>query len=347
MIRLIATDLDGTLLEPDGKLPVGVFEVIRELNALGIRVAACSGRQYDNLRRLFCPVVDEMAYICENGAVSFVDGEVAGVISMSPDLAWEVIHEMEARGDMNLLISGRNVTYMKDTNRHFTDDIVYRLRNTSAIVSSWEDITEPMLKVACQRDGGVAEIAPPLLEKWGNRLTATVSGYDWFDFTVANKGMGMRSLMAHLERGDLFAEAFAFSGIEKMPVHVVAAEATEVLLLEADRMLGTCLRACPFHRKMIDNLVRLLARKNLMFNQKLEVTSRRSTREKLMAYLVQQANRAGSASFQIPLDRQALADYLEVDRSGLSAEISKLRKEGVLLAQKNRFQLLSHGEKEE
>lgn len=158
---------------------------------------------------------------------------------------------------------------------------------------------------------------------------------------------GNRSLMAHLEKSDLFAEAFAFAGIEKMPVHVVAAEETETLLLEAEKMLGTCLRACPFHRKMIDNLVRLLARKNLMFNQKLEVTSRRSTREKLMAYLIQQANRAGSASFQIPLDRQALADYLEVDRSGLSAEISKLRKEGVLLAQKNRFQLLSHGETEE
>ena len=198
MIRLIATDLDGTLLEKDGTLPEGIFETVRELKALGIRFAACSGRQYDNLRRLFRPVSDQMAYVCENGGISFLDGEVAGMIPMPEELAWEVIREMEATEGMNLLISGPRVTYMKNENRAFTDDIVYRLRNTSAIVSSWEDLGEPMLKVACQKDGGVADIAPALLEKWSHRLTATVSGFDWFDFTYANKGMGMRELMKHM-----------------------------------------------------------------------------------------------------------------------------------------------------
>ena len=171
MIRLIATDLDGTLLEEDGTLPEGIFETVRELASLGIRFAACSGRQYDNLRRLFRPVSDQMAYICENGAISFLDGEVAGTIPMPDELAWEVIREMEAFEGMNLLISGSRVTYMKDENRTFTDDIVYRLRNTSAIVSSWEDMGEPMLKVACQKDGGVVQI-------WYDAPTVwTVLGY--------------------------------------------------------------------------------------------------------------------------------------------------------------------------
>ena len=197
MIRLIASDLDGTLLEEDGTLPEGIFDVILQLKELGIRFAACSGRQYANLTRLFRPVADQMTYVCENGAVSVVDGEVAGVIPMPEELAWEVIRDMEAIG-MNLLISGQNTTYMLDVNRKFTDDIFYRLRNNSSILSSWEDMTEPMLKVACQLDGGVQDIAPALLEKWGHRLTATVSGFDWFDFTVANKGRGMQNLMNHL-----------------------------------------------------------------------------------------------------------------------------------------------------
>ena len=198
MIRLIATDLDGTLLEEDGTLPEGIFETVRELASLGIRFAACSGRQYDNLRRLFRPVSDQMAYVCENGAISFLDGEVASMIPMPDELAWEVIREMEATEGMNLLISGPRVTYMKGENRAFTDDIFYRLRNTRAIVSSWEDLGEPMLKVACQKDGGVADIAPDLLARWSHRLTATVSGFDWFDFTCANKGMGMQNLMNHM-----------------------------------------------------------------------------------------------------------------------------------------------------
>lgn len=77
MIRLIATDLDGTLLEDDGTLPEGIFEAVEGLSRLGIRFAACSGRQYGNLRRLFGRVANQMAFVCENGAVSYIDGEIA------------------------------------------------------------------------------------------------------------------------------------------------------------------------------------------------------------------------------------------------------------------------------
>ena len=83
-----------------------------------------------------------------------------------------------------------------------------------------------------------------------------------------------------------------------------------------------------------------MANKNISFHQKIEITSKRSTREKLMAYLMLQAKKANSTRFHIPFDRQTLADYLEVDRSGLSAEISKLRKEGVIKNQLNYFELL-------
>jgi CRP-like cAMP-binding protein len=83
-----------------------------------------------------------------------------------------------------------------------------------------------------------------------------------------------------------------------------------------------------------------LAVKALTFHEKMDITSKRTTRDKLMTYLAYQAKRARSNTFQIPFDRQTLADYLEVDRSGLSAEIGKLTREGILRSRKNRFELL-------
>ena len=83
-----------------------------------------------------------------------------------------------------------------------------------------------------------------------------------------------------------------------------------------------------------------LAMKTLLFHQRIEITSKRSTREKLMTYLSFMEKKAKSTSFDIPFDRQELADYLEVERSGLSAEISKLRREGIIECHKNRFELL-------
>lgn len=152
---------------------------------------------------------------------------------------------------------------------------------------------------------------------------------------------GNRSLMARLGPGDLFAEAFACAGVERMPVSVAAVENARVLLIRAQRLMQPCASACSFHHQMIFNLMKILAMKNLACNQKIEVVSKRTTREKLLAYLMMEAKRAGQASFTIPYARQELADYLEVDRSGLSAEISKLRKEGLLLCDKNAFTLLS------
>ena len=112
------------------------------------------------------------------------------------------------------------------------------------------------------------------------------------------------------------------------------------MFINIERILVTCSNNCPFHNKLIRNLMHDLAQKALMFHRKIDVISRRTTREKLLSYLNYEARRQGSGSFDIPFDRQGLADYLEVDRSGLSLEISKLRKEGILESRKNHFTLL-------
>ena len=151
---------------------------------------------------------------------------------------------------------------------------------------------------------------------------------------------GNRSILTDLAPGDLFAEAFAFADVARMPVDVTATAESEVLLLDSERITRTCSNACQFHNKLILNLLGVVAAKNLAMNQKLEITGHRTTRDKLMAYLMAQARQAGSDRFTIPLDRQGLADYLGVERSALSAEIGRLRREGVLESQRSSFRLL-------
>lgn len=151
---------------------------------------------------------------------------------------------------------------------------------------------------------------------------------------------GNRSIVAHIGPGELFGETYACAGIAALPISIVADEDSVVLLMDCRRITTTCSSACAFHNRIIFNLLRLVATKNLVYDQKIQVTSKRTTREKLMAYLLNQAKLQGSNSFAIPYDRQELADYLEVDRSGLSVEISKLRKEKVLESDKCNFKLL-------
>ncbi len=152
---------------------------------------------------------------------------------------------------------------------------------------------------------------------------------------------GNRSILARIGPKQLFGESYAFSQEKRLPVSVVAEEDGSVLILDSRRITTCCSHACAFHNQVIYNLLTLVATKNLLLHQKIQITAKRTTREKLMAYLLLLAKEQGSREVTVPYDRQGLADFLEVDRSGLSAEISKLRKEGILESKKNSFRLLS------
>ena len=151
---------------------------------------------------------------------------------------------------------------------------------------------------------------------------------------------GNRSILTQAVAGELFGESFACAGAAEMPVSAVATEDGAVMMIERTRITTGCSNACGFHSRLIANLLKIVSVHNLQLNQKLEITGKRTTREKLMAYLLSQAKYQGSDSFTIPFDRQALADYLHVERSAMSAELSKLQKEGILQTKKNHFQLL-------
>ncbi len=151
---------------------------------------------------------------------------------------------------------------------------------------------------------------------------------------------GNRSIVGTAEASEMFGETFACAGVKKLTVNVVAVEKSEIFFADCRRIICSCNNACEFHNTMIYNLLKTVAEKNIRFNKKLEILSKRSTGEKLMAYLKMVAKEKESKNFEIPFDRQELADYLAVDRSGLSSEIGKLKREGVLLCSKNKFTLL-------
>jgi len=155
-----------------------------------------------------------------------------------------------------------------------------------------------------------------------------------------NDYYGNRTILDNVAESQVFGEEFACSGTLYLPVSAIACEPSEIMLVNCDHILHTCSNNCAFHQQLIFNLMKVLANKTISFHQKIEITSKRSTRDKLMCYLMTEAKRADSNSFDIPFDRQELADYLEVERSGLSAEISKLRNEGVLESNKNHFRIL-------
>jgi CRP-like cAMP-binding protein len=151
---------------------------------------------------------------------------------------------------------------------------------------------------------------------------------------------GNRSILGEMRATEVFAEAFACAEVQSLPVSVIVNEPGEIMLIDCSHVLHTCSNHCGFHQQLIYNLMKDLALKTLFFHQRMEITSKRTTREKLLAYLHSQAKKTGSFSFEIPFDRQELADFLEVDRSGLSVEIGKLKREGVIQAEKNKFTIL-------
>ena len=158
---------------------------------------------------------------------------------------------------------------------------------------------------------------------------------------------GNRSVLGIAEKGELFAEAFSCAGVEEIPVSVFALQECKVLLLDCKRVLTICSGACVFHNRLIHNLLKVVARKNLALSRKIQLMSRKTTREKLVAYLLEQAKNKKSAEFVVPYDRQGLADYLGVERSAMSAEIGKLKKSGIIDTKGSWFRILKPDEQEE
>ena len=151
---------------------------------------------------------------------------------------------------------------------------------------------------------------------------------------------GNQSIIETMQAQVFFGEAYVFAKMEHQLISVVAAEDSVLLVMNPDRLFKVCACGCAHHEQLKQNVTNILAIKIVRLTQKLRHLIRRTIREKLLSYLSQCAQTAGKSAFTIPYTRQQLADYLSVDRSALSHELSKMRQEGLLRYQKNYFELL-------
>lgn len=158
--------------------------------------------------------------------------------------------------------------------------------------------------------------------------------------TVQDDYLGNRSILSVALPGELFGEGFACACVDALPVSMVAAADSQVMLIDCSHILTICRNACAFHNQMIRNLLLSVAQSNLRLSQKIEILSKRTTREKVMAYLLSEAKLHDSNDFTIPYDRQALADYLGVERSAMSTVIGQLQREGFIRTERRHFHLL-------
>ena len=156
---------------------------------------------------------------------------------------------------------------------------------------------------------------------------------------------GNSTIFSHIAPGQIFAETYSAIGQAELLVNVVADQDSKILFVDTYKLMTTCQHACPYHQRAIHNLIRISAQKNLNLSKRMLHTAPKSIRGRLTSYLSEQALQKGNNRFHIPFSRQQLADYLGVDRSALSNELSKMQKDGLLRYHKNEFILTSWDEK--
>lgn len=150
---------------------------------------------------------------------------------------------------------------------------------------------------------------------------------------------GRRMIISQLTENNNIALAFVASKNIESNIDAIAVEDSELLILNYEKCTSMCQNACTRHKVLINNLFEILSKENIELIQKIENISQKTIREKLLTYLSNEAKKNRNSSFEIPFNRQDLADYLNIDRSAMSFELSKLQKEGLISYNKNKFML--------
>lgn len=150
---------------------------------------------------------------------------------------------------------------------------------------------------------------------------------------------GRRTVMGTFGPGQTFGEVYASTPGLVLDVDAVATQPTRVLIMDVGRVTTMCPNSCAFHAQLIRSLLASVAERAHSLSRKIEHLSQHSTRAKLLSYLSDCAAASGSHEFQIPFNRQELADYLSVDRSAMCAELSRMKRDGLIDYRKDRFTL--------
>lgn len=196
MIRLICSDMDGTLIPYGHKnaLDEELFDLIRALAARGVLFCPASGRQYTSLRKLFAPVAEHCAFLCENGAVIFYKEQVLAKTALpraqAEQIAWDMWRNSGEKGEV--MLSGENTAYLMSRGRGMADRI-RQIGNRHVLITDPAQIPEDITKVSLYIREGVAPYVDYFVPKW-KAFNAAVAGPLWIDTTLSNKGTGLRAL---------------------------------------------------------------------------------------------------------------------------------------------------------
>lgn len=200
--------------------------------------------------------------------------------------------------------------------------------------------TETRELLGCLRARKMSYTKGNFVVRPGEHMSAVGVVVDGAVFIGTEDFWGNSNLTAYVGKSGVFGEAFACLANQGSTVQVRAAQDCAVVWLEARFMLEVCSAVCGYHQRLVRNVLSSVSRKNMMLARKVECLSQRTTREKVLAYLSSKAQEAASAEFDIPFNRQQLADYLAVERSALSATLSKMQRAGEIRYSKNHFELL-------
>lgn len=151
---------------------------------------------------------------------------------------------------------------------------------------------------------------------------------------------GSKLIISNLGKGETFAEAIVCSGAGKSSVCATAKEDTEILALNLTKILSVCTNACQFHQRLIANIIKIIALKNLMLGSRIELLSKKTLEERILQLLHEQKSNAKSEFIKIPYSREQMAAYIAADRSALSRQLSKMKQKGIIDYHKNTFRLL-------
>lgn len=201
MIKYVASDLDGTLLRNGAQsLSAEVFDLIRQLKEKGIHFIAASGRQYDNLYRLFEPVQDDISYIAENGSLCVHNHEVISKGHIDRELGSRIIKAAKKFPNYHFLLSCESICYTDSDDPRFMDYIRNVLKYKIEKVPDLLNVNEPFLKFAVLDFNGTDTTEPFFREQFSSEIRVVTSGNLWVDFIApdANKGSGLADITRHL-----------------------------------------------------------------------------------------------------------------------------------------------------
>jgi Cof subfamily protein (haloacid dehalogenase superfamily) len=212
MIKLIASDLDGTLLQNNNReISSQMIQIIEKLHEKGILFVAASGRQYPNMYRLFAPVSKHMAFICENGGLVMYKDQVLSKTPMERTLGLELIKDIWNQKGCEILLSGIDTSYMKPKNDNFYYLMKDLVKNNVTLLNDFSEVTEEFLKISVFEEAGIANNSGPyFINKWQDLLKCTISGHGWLDFTApcVNKGNALSFLLNKLSLNSKETMAF-------------------------------------------------------------------------------------------------------------------------------------------